>query len=413
MATGQGEYGDEPEGPGDGGDEMGCGPSVRDNIQRRNAGYGDLWEDVHSGHRFWVNLDALGFSAKGNPLPPLVTTSPAGTPQAEAGVLGQSGTSILFGNQSVDSEMRTGGHIELGYWIVDGEFVGVMGHYLILGDQSTDKLFTSSFANGAAGTILARPFFNAVTGLQDSALVAFPNYNLNGTPVDLSGTVQIHTTSNIQSAGALLRNLLWIDFDSKSRIDILSGYRFFRLDDSVAIDDSFNTSGGVLAPTTFTSHDQFGAINQFNGGEFGVLGQIYRGRWSVELLGKIAFGANSESVSIGGSNSITTLGSTVTSVGGLLTQPTNIGHYERDVFAVLPEGGVKLKYDLTHNVRLTAGYDIMYLNRVLRSGDQIDLGLNPTQINGGTLMGPARPAFAFNGTDFWAQGVSLGMEFRY
>jgi hypothetical protein len=25
----------------------------------------------------------------------------------------------------------------------------------------------------------------------------------------------------------------------------------------------------------------------------------------------------------------------------------------------------------------------------------------------------ARPAFAFNGSDFWAQGLNLGMEFRY
>ena len=51
------------------------------------------------------------------------------------------------------------------------------------------------------------------------------------------------------------------------------------------------------------------------------------------------------------------------------------------------------------------------------SGDQIDLTVNPTQLatptGPGTLVGPARPAFQFDGTDFWAQGINFGMELRY
>ena len=62
---------------------------------------------------------------------------------------------------------------------------------------------------------------------------------------------------------------------------------------------------------------------------------------------------------------------------------------------------------------------MMYWIRVLRPGNQIDHGVNLTQNavldpNGvGMLVGPARPVPPFNRSDFWAQGLSLGLEFRY
>jgi hypothetical protein len=40
--------------------------------------------------QFWAEIDYLGWT-----VPPLVTTSPAGTPLAQAGVLGAPGTSVL------------------------------------------------------------------------------------------------------------------------------------------------------------------------------------------------------------------------------------------------------------------------------------------------------------------------------
>jgi hypothetical protein len=37
----------------------------------------------------------------------------------------------------------------------------------------------------------------------------------------------------------------------------------------------------------------------------------------------------------------------------------------------------------------------------------------PIQSGNGPLMGAARPAFNFNETDFWAQGLNFGLELRY
>jgi hypothetical protein len=141
-------------------------------------------------------------------------------------------------------------------------------------------------------------------------------------------------------------------------------------------------------------------------------GQQYFGRLSIELVGKVALGQNSERVYINGSNSVTTLGTTVTGVGGLLTQPTNIGQYTRDVFAVVPEANANLRFDVLHNLRLTMGYTFIYINRVQRSGDAIDTTLNPTQI-GGTLSGQPAPAFAFHDSTFWVHGVNAGFEYRW
>ena len=244
--------------------------------------------------------------------------------------------------------------------------------------------------------------------------MAYPGYMLNGTPVNLNGSIDVRSTSNVQSAGVLLKHLLWIDFTSQWRLDLVGGYRFFRVDDSITINDAFTTQGGLLAPTTFTSQDVFGARNVFNGGEFGVLLQKKLcNRLSLSTLWKVAFGNVNERVTINGVNTITTLGTSVTTPGGFLTQPSKIGTYTQNRFGVLPEMQFNLRYDLNCNWRLLAGYTFIWLDHVQRSGAAIDTTVNPTQLNGGTLVGTPRPAFGWIDSSFWAQGLNFGLEYRW
>ena len=49
----------------------------------------------------------------------------------------------------------------------------------------------------------------------------------------------------------------------------------------------------------------------------------------------------------------------------------------------------------------------------IHAGEQIDLGINPTQIPPGSLVGEARPIFPFRDSDFWAQGLHFGVEFWF
>jgi hypothetical protein len=39
--------------------------------------------------------------------------------------------------------------------------------------------------------------------------------------------------------------------------------------------------------------------------------------------------------------------------------------------------------------------------------------VNPTQFPPGTLTGPAQPSFTQRTSDFWAQGLNLGLEYQF
>ena len=102
---------------------------------------------------------------------------------------------------------------------------------------------------------------------------------------------------------------------------------------------------------------------------------------------------------------------------GFLASGSNSGDYTRNVFAVVPEVGVNVGYQVTDHLRAFAGYTFLYWSSVVRPGDQIDLGLSGTQIPTDSrynpTAGPARPAVLLRDTSFWAQGINVGIEFRY
>ena len=97
----------------------------------------------------------------------------------------------------------------------------------------------------------------------------------------------------------------------------------------------------------------------------------------------------------------------------------NIGSFSQDRFSVVPQVGIRVGYNITPNLRVYVGYDFLYWSSVLRPGDQIDRGLNELAIpNFGSQPGtpagdPRRPMVPFRDSDFWAQGVNFGLEFRY
>ncbi len=103
--------------------------------------------------------------------------------------------------------------------------------------------------------------------------------------------------------------------------------------------------------------------------------------------------------------------------GGLLALSTNSGHFRTDRFAVLPEFGLKVGYQFTDHLRLTLGYDVLYWSSVVRPGGQIDRNLDTTLIpnfrTADVPTGQAHPMVLMRETDFWAQGLTVGLEFRY
>lgn len=372
---------------------------------------GGLDEQVAEPSRWWARLSYLSLWADGYDVPALVTTSPAGTPQAAAGVL--PAATVLFGNEQIDDGHRSGGQIKLGWWLVDGQFMALEGDYWALADEATRFSASESFQNDPNAQILARPFFNITTAQQDAAVLAFPDFVRPGATVDLDGTIDIESQSSMQSAGLTFRHVVWGDFERDVRLDVFGGYRFVQVDESLVIRDSFfDPGGGLLAPTLRSSTDIFDVRNDFHGGEVGLSLEWFRSRWAFEAMAKVGLGNNHQVVTIDGNTQIASLGTTAFEPGGLLALPTNMGRYTRDTFMAIPEGSITAKYALLDRLELGVGFRIMYLDDVARPGQQIDTTINETQI-GGTLQGDARPTHVFRSADMLLRGVEVSLEYRW
>jgi hypothetical protein len=133
----------------------------------------------------------------------------------------------------------------------------------------------------------------------------------------------------------------------------------------------------------------------------------------------VALGVTDEDIDINGTTVIAPPGRpVVVANGGLLALPSNIGRFDRNRFAVVPEVDLNVGYQITPYVRAFVGYTFLYWSNVARPGDQIDRVINPAQlpttpVTGAQTFGPARPAPLLRDTDFWAQGINFGVEVRF
>jgi hypothetical protein len=352
-----------------------------------------------------VRGEYLYWWTNGNPLPPLVTTSPPGTPISQAGVLGTSGVQTLFGGQSIDSGARSGGRVTLSRWVeeLDDTAVEFVGFFLADDYQSGDFVKQSS-----GSRILARPFVNANSGQEDSELVAFPG--------QLAGQITVASYSEAYSAAGLVRRTIGVG--PGGRIDALGGYRYFRFRENLAIREnliSTNTSGLIPLGTTTDLVDRFAVGNDFHGGEFGLAGEWFVGSSvSLELLTKVALGGLFRQAAISG-KTITTIPGVApfSTPGGLLALPTNSGVRSNNGFGVLPELNLNMTVLISPRVTFLTGYTLIVLNDVLRTGDQIDRVVNPSQLGGQPLQGPPRPAFDFHHSTLVMQGLNFGIDYRW
>jgi hypothetical protein len=138
----------------------------------------------------------------------------------------------------------------------------------------------------------------------------------------------------------------------------------------------------------------------------------------LELNAKVALGKMHSEYTIDGSTtvSVPVVGGNpdvAVTPAGLLAQSTNIGVFTNDEFAVIPEVGLTAAYQVARNVRVTAGYTVLYWSHVARAGDAIDTQLNLSQLDPGGLVGPARPAFTQGDSSLWMHGLNLGLDVKF
>ncbi len=389
-------------------DSCGCDPCGCDPCGCQGD-LGCLLRSLPLREQLYFRGEYLMWWTKSADLPPLATTSPAGTPQSQAGVLGVTGTSILFGGDGVDPGLRSGGRFALGYWLCPCQDVGIETVITSLGVGAVD--FN---ANDTTEPILARPFLdatpgNATFGQQNSQIVAFRGVQ--------TGSLNIRVNNQLDCLELLMRRSLI--HQEGYRVDLLAGYRYSWLSENLAINDSTTIIGGGVLPdgTAIQVSDRFWTANVFNGAEFGIDSQSRYGRWTWEMLAKLALGATRSTVTINGSTVTTEPGvGSATSVGGFLASPTNMGRSQESNFTMIPELGCVLSYDLTCRLKATFGYTFMYWSRVARPGDQVDTTVNTSFLPNagpGTGVPSPLPVHLFQTSDFWAQGVSFGLDYRF
>lgn len=398
-------------------DGGGCG-----GCSHGGGGFGSLCNTCNSPGRFcicfpshgWVSAEYLLWYQSGMQLPALATTG--GTTQAAAGVLGLPSTRILYGADEVLDNDSSGFRIRFGWWLSSFPGIGIEGEYTGLAEQ-TDSFYQTS--NGTP--VIARPFFNVLTGSQDSELVAFPNVIRGNLAVDitskLDGAAVRFRRQLCCSDGCGFSNLTCQAVPTSWRIDATLGYRFWELDESLQAREQL-TSLTTASPGTFDITDRFETRNQFNGAELGVLWQGRRGWWSLDALMRLGIGNVHQTINVSGNSVITAgvnPGVTTNHNTGFLAQSSNIGTFERNQFTMVPELGLTAGYQLTKRVRLTTGYSLIYWGNVVRPGDQIDSNINPNLLapQQTAVSLPNRPQFQFVETDYWVQGLSFGGEFRW
>lgn len=365
-------------------------------------GWGDGWggglfggegEEVGSGERFYIRGEYLMWGISGHDVPPLVTGSLSR--RVGAGRLGSPGTIIAYGG-NVGQDALSGGRFTGGLWFGAGKRIGIEGNGFFLGPETTRSSFGSQ---GTPGVF--RPFFNAQRG-EDALRIAFPG--------QVSGVSIVDVTSQMSGAEA---NMLFKCYTGDVfRLVFLGGYRYLTLDETLQITDHVRTLPPTVPTTTTLRIDRFMTQNRFNGGQVGLQGDFNLHRFTIGLSGKLAMGGVTQTLDVDGVT-LTNNGRRVRQQpGGLLAMPSNKGRFQTNHFALVPEFGVTVGYQVTDWMRLYAGYNLLYVGNVIRPGEQIDRVVNRSQITP-RPRGAQRPILPFDTTDFFAHGLTAGLEFKY
>jgi opacity protein-like surface antigen len=382
--------------------------------------------------RFYGSVDYLLWQVKGAPLSvPLVTTGPiATTHHGLIGAPAENGadSTILYGaplapakggNDTQKFPLFSGSRLVVGYWFDDTKRIamevsgfGVQSRsagFSARSDSSGNPILGFSVYNNVPYSIGPMTIFagedSLPTSLPDDPNRARANgviiggINIRNTlklwGLDVSGVFNLHRSSSWELSG-------------------LAGLRYLNLSEDISLVGDIHGISGPYTGQSGVVWDQFETKNHFYGALLGMRGRWFWGPVSLDLTTSVAVGSSNETITIsGGFTSVNfALGS---GPNGVFAQPANEGTYSGNKFAFVPEVHAKLGYDLTSSIRVTVGYDFLYYSNVVRPGDQIN-----REIPKGQTFQQARtpdsltsPARLFNTTDFYAQGLSLGVSARF
>jgi hypothetical protein len=341
----------------------------------------------------WVSADYFAGWIRGVKTPPLLTAMP-----------GPGGPSlVLFGNDNLNGDVRSGFQFRGGFWLDSCQTCGIEAGGLFL-NGVTD----SGRAGNSPGAIIGRPFFNALTNRPDFEIVSVPGSVFGGAAIDAAAH---------ELCGADFAFRQAICSDCRGRLDWLVGYRFLSFDDALhAFEDIRPTAAPFTPGTRLDVADSFTTTNRFNGFILGLSGEYQFDSWYAQARGTLSLGDTSRRVTIAGSTSIQSPGlAPVVSPGGLLALSSNNGTVSESEPTLIPELSARLGYQVAPNFRVYVGYSLLVWPGVYRAANQIDPVVNPALLPPvqGTAGGPLRPLFPDRSSSLWVQGISAGLEWQF
>ena len=302
------------------------------------------------------------------------------------------GATSQFGG-TLNGGLSAGYRGDMGIYLNDN--VGIGGRFWWVSDNDDEY---SASGDGSTQSI-GRPFFNTSTGAEDALLVALQN--------NFSGSVEASSSLSLLAAEAYGR--INLGSTSSNQLDLIGGYSYMSIEDELRVS---STSIQALTARTRTYNDLFDTDNNFHGGQIGFESVIANGRWFARSLTKVHLGNMQQTVRIQGNSSDTTppaAGSTANS--GLLALG-NQGTFERDEFTFIPEMNFKLGYRFRDHVEMSVGYTFMMFDSLVLAGDHVDRNIDPTALNTDGPFGTS-PAFEFNDSSLWLQGIDLGLAITF
>ena len=253
------------------------------------------------------------------PVPSVITTSPDGTPIDEAGVSGLPTTSSLLGPGRLDAQDNAAGRFNFGFYLDPCHCSSIESDFFLL-DGSRFSFYASAPQDYS---ILARPYFNTLSGLQDAELIGYPGSSegwlravgetdLYGGGIALRrnlycgsgfqpgcnrlGACLSSCGNGIdQGCGWVCSKLQWLPAGGLMpvRVDGLVGWRAYEMDESLTITENrtvVDPAGALPLGTATSIVDQFETRNTFHGAVFGTDTDWAHGRWGVVSRLRVSLG---------------------------------------------------------------------------------------------------------------------------
>lgn len=348
--------------------------------------------------QLWGSAEYLYWWTQGSPIGvPLVTTS---NDPSSLAILNQPGTQIIFGSGSNNNSLRLGGssglRITLGTWIGDNQQNGL--EFSGFGFSQYKSTFRASSTDGTY-PVVSIPFFSTQDG-KESVITDHPN------------TV---TVSDVfKPAGFELNYLYNLSNQIHFPLVLITGFQYLNFNEHLSLNDAITGLPALPPNSVLNVQDNFSTKNLFYGIDLGVRSQYCYKKISLDVAATLGLGKNYQKLTISGQTNVDN--QTLVQSMGLFAEPSNIGTFRNNLYAVVPELKVKLSYHLNRALQPFITYNGFFINKAIRPGNQIDRNINLSQnplFNGsGTLVGPAFPMVRFKNCGMWMQGIGAGIEFN-